>query len=125
MRAQSWFLLVTLAAAGCDGSGADADRVTLGDEGDRPGGLPAEVQVPIDSGNAAYRGGDYASALRYYRVAADRAPGEVTPWIGVSMAAGALQDVAVQDSANAMIQQLAPDLLAEGAHGPAQGGVHP
>jgi secreted trypsin-like serine protease len=118
MRAHRLIVLTTLASAACGGPERASDRVTLG-EGAGPGTLPAAVQAPIDSGNVAYRGGDYAAALRYYRTAAERAPDDVTPWIGVGMAAGALDDRPLLDSANARISQLAPD-LAPGAH-PAPG----
>jgi Flp pilus assembly protein TadD len=124
MRAQFFIVLATLTAAGCGGS-PEGDRMTLGEGGHPSTGLPAAVQMPIDSGNAAYRGGDYAAALAHYRTAAERAPDDPTPWIGVAMAAGALHDEPLRDSANARIRVLAPDLLAGADHGGAADSPHP
>jgi Flp pilus assembly protein TadD len=117
-------IAVGLLAAGCnDGSQSEA-RMTIGDSDPGASRLAAEVREPIDNGNAAYRAKDYEAALAHYRLAAERAPEEPTTWFGVAMAAEALGEQAVADSARVRIEQLAPELNVVG-HTEATAGGHP
>lgn len=118
-------LAAALLAAGCQSQGTPAARMTIGAADAEPAsGLPAELQAQIDSGNAAYRAKDYEAALRHYREAARRDPDEPTTWFGVAMAAGALGDEALADSARQRVQQLAPH-LSPASHTDATAAGHP
>ncbi len=94
--------LLLLLAAACGRAPADraADRVE--------DALPAEVKAQVDSGNAAYRRGDYRAALTHFREAARRGPEEPVAWYGVQMAASALGDRAAADSASERLRALTP-----------------
>jgi len=94
--------LLLLLAAACGRAPADraADR--------RDGAIPAEVKAQVDSGNAAYRHGDFRTALRHFREAASRGPDEPVAWYGVQMAASALGDRAAADSASERLRALTP-----------------
>jgi tetratricopeptide (TPR) repeat protein len=102
--------LLALAALVAACGGEPASRTTIGAEEDRTGGLPAELQTPIDSGNIAFRARDYETALRHYRQAASLAPDEPTGWFGVVMAADAMGNRELADSARARIDRIAPEL---------------
>jgi tetratricopeptide (TPR) repeat protein len=108
----------------CDDGSKNAERMTIAEAGAGEDRLPAEVREPIDMGNAAYRAKDFETALAYYRQAADRAPDEPTTWFGVAMAAEALGNQPLADSARARIDLLAPDLNVAG-HTEATSGGHP
>lgn len=64
--------------------------------------LPSAVAARLDSGNAAYRAGDYGRALELYRSAADREPEAAAPWFGVYMAYNAMGR---DDSARAALER--------------------
>jgi hypothetical protein len=85
------FLVLALTVAACGGE--ETARTTIGQDAERSGGLRAELQAPIDSGNVAFRARE-----------------EPTGWFGVVMAADALGDSALADSARARIAQIAPEL---------------
>ncbi|HEU4585566.1 MAG TPA: hypothetical protein VFR95_07435 [Gemmatimonadaceae bacterium] len=59
---------------------------------------------PLDRGNAAYRAGNYAGALDAYRAAAVAAPEDAAPYFGIYMAAMALHDTVLADSAMRVIR---------------------
>lgn len=88
-----------------------------------PGGtverdLPPTVTVHLDSGNAAYRSGDYESARRHFRAAAREDSSAGAAWFGVYMAERALGNELAADSA----LQKAGDLGdASGMHGEPEG----
>jgi Tfp pilus assembly protein PilF len=108
-------LLSALVLTACAPDSQSPGRFSLGDGlADAGPGLGPELQLQIDSGNAAYRAQDYAAALRHYREAAQRDPSEPTAWFGVSMAAGALGDEALSDSARLRLHRLAPELSTAG-----------
>lgn len=86
-----------LAACGAD-EGAQADR--------RADWAP-EVTAGIDSGNAAYRAGDYPEARRHFRAAAAADPAAATAWFGVYMAEEAMGNTAAADSALERVGELA------------------
>lgn len=71
--------------------------------------LPLTVRVALDSGNAAMRAKDYAGAIAQYRVAATGAPQHAAPWFGLHMAARAINDASLADSAMRMVQRLTND----------------
>lgn len=62
------------------------------------------AREPLDRGNAAYRAGDYSGALGAYRAAAVAAPEDAAPYFGIYMAATALHDTVLADSAMRMIR---------------------
>lgn len=61
--------------------------------------LPRAVTVHLDSGNAAYRAGDYQAARRQYRAAVEVDSTAAAAWFGVYMAERALGDDRAADSA--------------------------
>lgn len=61
--------------------------------------LPDAVVAHLDSGNAAYRDGEYGRALRHYRSAAAADSTVAAAWFGVYMAERALGDSVAADSA--------------------------
>lgn len=70
--------------------------------------LPAELVEALDSGNAAYRRGDYQDALTDYREAIEVNDGVAAGWFGLYMAHQALGNPEAADSALARAQDLAP-----------------
>lgn len=66
--------------------------------------LPPAARTALDSGNAAYRAKAYAQALTQYRAAVAAAPDEAAPYFGIYMAAVALHNAALADSASAEIR---------------------
>lgn len=109
------------ALAGCGGEQA-GERVTLGQPPASAAALTPEVRAALDSGTVAYRAGDYAQALAYYRRAVESAPDQPAPWLGVSMAERALGNVAAADSAASRAQALAPGVIMSHPD-PAEGGM--
>lgn len=65
--------------------------------------LSPETRAALDSGNAAYRAGQYDKALASYREAAKTAPDNSAPYFGIYMAAGKLGNKALADSATKFI----------------------
>ena len=65
--------------------------------------MSPETRAALDSGNAAYRAGQYEKALDSYRTAAKGAPDNAAPYFGIYMAAGKLGNKALADSATAFI----------------------
>lgn len=80
----------------------------LSDGGSVPGADAPPVDGPareaLDRGNAAYRVRSYTDALDAYRAAAAAAPGDAAPYFGIYMAATALHDTVLADSAMAVIR---------------------
>jgi hypothetical protein len=66
--------------------------------------LPA-TRAALDAGNSAFRAKQYGIALSHYRLAAASSPGEAAPWFGVYMAAEAMHNPALADSAQAAIRE--------------------
>lgn len=66
--------------------------------------LPPVTRAALDAGNKAYRAHQFALALGHYRLAALSAPSEAAPYFGIFMAAQALHDTALADSALAGIR---------------------
>lgn len=61
--------------------------------------LPPDVQAALDSGNAAFRAGDYRAALERFESLASEHPDVRAAWFGVFMAHRALGNTAAADSA--------------------------
>lgn len=59
----------------------------------------AAERVQLDSGNVAFRAGEYENALRHYQAATEAGPGNLSGWFGVYMAYQALGDSEAADSA--------------------------
>jgi hypothetical protein len=89
------FVTIATAATGCGKE--ERGEPIGGTRGD--GSLPLAVRSALDEGNTQYRGGQYEAALASYREAATAAPGEAAPWYGVYMAATALGNQPLADSA--------------------------
>jgi tetratricopeptide (TPR) repeat protein len=70
--------------------------------------FPPEVVAQLDSGNAAYEGGDFAEARRHYREAVRLDPEATPAWFGVYMAEKALGNDEAADSALRRVQSRAP-----------------
>lgn len=122
-------LLVLLAGVpGCGGEGGasgSGERFSIGNRGldeavdsvrrerrrpspGRPGGaddgrsrsdLPAGVPAALDSGNAAYRAGNYRAALEQFESITEEHPEVGAGWFGVYMTQRALGNEAAADSA--------------------------
>ena len=73
-----------------------------------PATYPPDVAAQIDSGNAAYSAGEFADALRHYRLAAEAGPAISATWFGVYMANHALGNLEAADSALAKARAQAP-----------------
>jgi Flp pilus assembly protein TadD len=70
--------------------------------------LPADVRVALDSGNAAFRAGEYDAARQQYRRAVELGPDQSAAWFGLSMVERQLGNIAAADSAMQRVQELAP-----------------
>lgn len=70
--------------------------------------LAPEVVAALDSGNAAYRRGDYQDALAAYQRVVDQDEDVAAGWFGIYMAELALGNPEGADSAMARARDLAP-----------------
>ena len=70
--------------------------------------LAPELVAALDSGNAAYRRGDYQKALASYNEAVDFDDDVAAGWFGIYMAQLALGNTEAADSAMMRAQELAP-----------------
>jgi Flp pilus assembly protein TadD len=70
--------------------------------------LSAETLAQIDSGNAAYRRGDFAAAVEAFGAVTAAAPDDPTGWFGLYMAHQSLGNAAAADSAITTARSLAP-----------------
>ena len=70
--------------------------------------LDPDVLAALDSGNAAYRAGDYTAALEQYDRAIAADDDVAAAWFGVYMAQLALGNTAAADSAMQRARDLAP-----------------
>ncbi len=66
--------------------------------------LPPTTRAALDAGNTEFRAKQYAAALGHYRLAALSSPGEAAPFYGIYMAAQALNNRPLADSAVAEIR---------------------
>jgi Flp pilus assembly protein TadD len=104
-------VLVVLALAACDRNARTDDQPTGSIDSaawSEARSLPAGVRAALDSGNAAFRGGDFAAARARYRRAVTLGPEESAAWFGLMMVERRLGNAAAADSALARFQELAP-----------------
>lgn len=66
--------------------------------------MSPEARAALDSGNALFREKKFDAALASYRKAAEAAPTSPAPWYGVYMAAQALGNQKLADSAMKQVQ---------------------
>lgn len=78
--------------------------------------LPLEAVRVLDAGNLAYREQRHVDAVAHYRDAAALAPENAAPWFGIYMAAIAMNDTALADSAMARVNALSANPSAFEAH---------
>ncbi len=71
-------------------------------------GLPDAAMAQLDSGNVAFRAGNYETALAHYRRVTEIVPDDATGWFGIYMAQQALGNVAAADSAIAEARRRNP-----------------
>lgn len=67
--------------------------------------LPPAARAALDSGNAAFREKKYDAALAYYRAGVKAAPDNSAPYFGVYMAARAMGNLVLADSAMKQVQE--------------------
>jgi tetratricopeptide (TPR) repeat protein len=97
------FILASATACLPDDQRTDSvDPETAGRE------LSADAMAQLDSGNVAYRAGDYEGALTYYVRVTEMAPDDATGWFGIYMAQEALGNQAAADSAIAEARKRNP-----------------
>ena len=70
--------------------------------------ISGEARIQLDSGNAAFRAGDYQQALIHFTRVTEIEPGDATGWFGVYMAHDAMGNQAAADSAIARARSEAP-----------------
>lgn len=70
-----------------------------GSDASRRSSLPPEIQSALDSGNVAYRAGNYRAALEQFESLAEEHPDVRAAWFGIFMAHRALGNTAAADSA--------------------------
>lgn len=126
---RSLAVLALISAAGC--AEDKGERIPLGGDTNAAAAtrtLSSEARATLDEGNRLFRAKQYAEALAAYRRAAVQAPADVAPLWGIQMAARALNDAALADSAIQRIRAIAPD-AAPGAgadpHAPGAAGAAP
>lgn len=89
---------IVMLLAACAGSKPDAQRVSF------------TFQAQLDSGNAAYRRGDYKTATEYYHQAAESEPENLSGWYGVYMAETKLGNKEEAAKAKAFVAERAPEM---------------
>jgi Flp pilus assembly protein TadD len=70
--------------------------------------LPAGVGAALDSGNVAFRAGDFEAARAQYLRATELGPNVSAAWFGLSMSERRIGNAAAADSAMERVRQLAP-----------------
>lgn len=98
-----------LALVACDGQGERAESTSPPTAEQGRGELSPVVAARLDSGNAAYRQGDYERALDHYRRAAGYQEESPAPWFGIFMVHRARGDSAAADTALAQVRELSPE----------------
>lgn len=98
-------LLAVTAVASC-GDSEEPPRFPIGEPAERQA-WPEGVAAAVDSGNAAFRAGDYGAARRHYAEATRAGPEVPAAWFGLYMAEGALGNAAAAESALARAGDMA------------------
>jgi hypothetical protein len=73
-----------------------------------PTGIHGEAKVALDSGNLLFRGKNYDGALKLYSRAADLAPAELAPLLGIMMVSDITNDSNLGKTTLARIRKLDP-----------------
>ena len=105
-----WVVAGCAALVACGGAESGAEDIRFG--GDevqeaRRGWAP-ELTALVDSGNAAYRTGNYEDAARLFRRGTREFPHQGASWFGLYMAEHALGNMAAADSALGRAEALTP-----------------
>lgn len=108
MRRTIALLGLVLIAAACTPDDQETGSISADDVRQAREQLPAALQMRLDSGNAAYRRGDYLAARQQYRAAVAEDQEQAAPWFGLYMANRALGDSAAARQALETAQSLAP-----------------
>jgi hypothetical protein len=109
-------MLAMVALAACAGNKQDGEKISL------------SFQAQLDSGNAAYRRGDYKVATKFYHQATKSEPENLSGWYGVYMAETKLGNTEEAARAKAFVAERAPDMSVEAhptAKDPAAGSTAP
>ena len=94
-----------------------APRVPLGAAGATTAATAGPMHAALERGNAAFRARDYEGALRAYREAAAAAtPDNAAPYYGIQMAARAMGNTALADSAMTRIRAISGDSIGADPH---------
>lgn len=125
-RAAVAVLALTL-AAGCGSERSDGrvplDRGGIG--GAEAEALSPEIQVRLDSANAAYRARDYQRALDAYAEVTRLAPDLAAGWYGLGMTHETLGNPVAADSAMMRVHGLAPEIPLQHPSNAAPPNPHP
>ena len=70
--------------------------------------LPAGVAAALDSGNIAFRAGEFEAARAQYLRATELGPDVSAAWFGLSMSERRIGNAAAADAAMQRVRQLAP-----------------
>ena len=124
MKMPASFVVAACVTMVACGASDDAAKVPLGAQAPAASEAPAAPGVPLseaakdllDAGNNAYRAKQFDVAIAKYREAAVAAPKHAAPWFGVYMAANAMKNTALADSANERVEALSADTSALNAH---------
>jgi Flp pilus assembly protein TadD len=100
------------ALAGCRSDAGPPDDQTTGSidsaAWQNARALPAGVAAALDSGNVAFRAGDFEAARAQYLRATELGPDVSAAWFGLSMSERRIGNAAAADSAMERVRQLAP-----------------
>ncbi len=105
LRRLALLLLSAMAVGACR---PDDQRTDTIDPAAARAELSAATLAQIDSGNAAYRRGDYEGAVAAFGEVTVSAPDDPTGWFGLYMAHQSLGQAAAADSALDKARSLAP-----------------
>lgn len=121
LRIPSLAAALALTALGCSRD-EGGERVPLGGT-TSSATLSSLSREALNEGNTEFRAGRYAQALDAYRRAAAESPQDVAPLWGIQMAARALGDSALADSAVARMRAIAPEAAPVSGQDPHTGGA--
>lgn len=89
-------LVAVCALAACAGAAKEPQKVSL------------NFQAQLDSGNAAYRRGDYKASSKWFHAAAQSDSANLSGWYGIYMAESKLGNTAEAARAKAIVAKEAP-----------------
>lgn len=100
--------LTAMVVVACRPDEQETGSISAEDVREARASLPPEVQMHLDSGNAAYRRKDYMAAREHYRAAAASDEDQPAAWFGLAMVHGAMGDSAAAAQAMEKARSLAP-----------------